>query len=321
MKKLLLILAIAAGTHFTTYAQNNANEAKAAYLLAEESYSKGDYKTALDYLQQVKTALGSANCKILYLQIIITKEVNAKNPRASEVLLPLIAEFEQSPDFKDYNEEKILEITKIKMAMKNEQKALKEKDDREKAIKDSAALADKTLNAALDKIFNRYPPFDLTPDQLDAARPELNVKKWKPTKKYPGVVGPDFIDYNFEREGYPFGELDKGTDFKNQLVAVQYFPLTAKKTYSFTSILVYTDKGVNPEGATTALAEADAIIERYHKELGPTLAAPSKFKQSGADVTVYSWYTKERQVQLCKRYYPGRQPTVKLFEEVRKIGK
>ena len=38
----------------SAFSQTNQTEAKAAYLLAEESYGKRDYKTALDFLKQVK---------------------------------------------------------------------------------------------------------------------------------------------------------------------------------------------------------------------------------------------------------------------------
>src|SRR4051812_1507668 len=87
-------------------AQTNSSEAKAAYMLAEESYGKGDYKTALDYLTQVKSSLGSANCKVLYLEIMVTRELYSKENNSSEKLLDLISQFEKSPDYASYNPEK-----------------------------------------------------------------------------------------------------------------------------------------------------------------------------------------------------------------------
>ena len=309
------MLAIILATQLSSYAQNNTNEAKAAYMLAEESYAKGDYKTALDYLQQVKTALGSTNCKVLYLQIIVTKELNAKNPNVSELILPLITEFEQAPDYKDFNEDKTLEITKIKLEMKRQQQALKEKNDKERAAREAEDL----VNKAFDKISYRYPPLDFTIDQLNAARPELNVKKWKANKTYSSVLVPSFMDYDFPKERYPFGRVDKGVDYKNQVVSLQYLSSGGtQKIFSYVGILVYTDKDVNPESAVAALAEADAIIERYTKELGKPVIAADEDKKD-AHFTVYRWETKDRRLDVCKQYYPnGTQPVVKLFEEVRK---
>src|SRR6478752_4376293 len=101
MRKFLLLCVFIVISQFS-FAQVNTNEAKAAYLLAEESYGKGDYKAALEYLQQVKGSLGTANCKILYLQVMVLKELNAKNPNAPDSMLPIITQFEQSPDYKDF---------------------------------------------------------------------------------------------------------------------------------------------------------------------------------------------------------------------------
>ena len=111
----------------SAFSQTNQTEAKAAYLLAEESYGKRDYKTALDFLKQVKISMGTSNCKILYLEIIATRELYAKDSSNAEKLLPMITEFEKSSDYADFNEEKTLEIVKLKLLLKGEQKAAKNK--------------------------------------------------------------------------------------------------------------------------------------------------------------------------------------------------
>jgi hypothetical protein len=71
--------------------------------------------------------MGTSNCKILYLEIIATRELYAKDSSNAEKLLPLITEFEKSSDYADFNEEKTLEIVKLKLLLKGEQKAAKNK--------------------------------------------------------------------------------------------------------------------------------------------------------------------------------------------------
>jgi hypothetical protein len=107
---------------FSSYAQGNATEAKAACLFAEESYGKADYKDANNFLHQAKTRLGSSDCKLLYLQIMVTCELHPKDVSSGEKVLALINEFEKSPAFKDFNEEKILEVTKLKLSVSSEVK-------------------------------------------------------------------------------------------------------------------------------------------------------------------------------------------------------
>ena len=113
MKQLLFVfmLAIAARAG----AQTSALEAKAAYLLAEEHYGKGDMLTALQYLDEAVTKLGSANAKILFLRINILKELNTKSGSYSVKLDSAIAQFERAPDMSAFNEEKLLEVMKIKL--------------------------------------------------------------------------------------------------------------------------------------------------------------------------------------------------------------
>src|SRR6187402_2972017 len=92
----IIVLLIAAET---VTAQTNPLEAKAAYLLAEESYDKGDMRAALQYLDDAISKLGKANAKTLYLKIIVLKEMNTKNPAdtsAGSKLDLAIADFEKA---------------------------------------------------------------------------------------------------------------------------------------------------------------------------------------------------------------------------------
>jgi hypothetical protein len=113
--RILLLLVLVNGSWTASNAQSNAIEAKAAYLLAEESYGKGDMRAALDYIGEATTKLGSANAKLSYLKIMILKEMSVKDTGALSKLDNAILEFEKAPDVADFNEEKTLEIIKIKL--------------------------------------------------------------------------------------------------------------------------------------------------------------------------------------------------------------
>jgi hypothetical protein len=121
MYKILLFLSLFLIVSISAKSQTNANEAKAAFLLAEESYGKAEYKEALNYLDQAKKSFGAANSKMLYLQIQIQLELLKTDKSYHDKLITTIADFESAPDYKDFNEEKTLEVTKAKLKLKNDQ--------------------------------------------------------------------------------------------------------------------------------------------------------------------------------------------------------
>ena len=181
MKNLLLVISICFVCSVS--AQTNTSEAKAAYLLAEESYGKGDYKNALEFLRTAREALGGTNCKVLYLQIMATRELYAKDSSVNSKLLPLILEFEKSADYASFNEEKSLEITKLKLLIKAEQRAVMDKLEEVKIARgkriDSMAKARTQENKdALIRTANSKAPLNITLDELDIANPKWKVKKW-----------------------------------------------------------------------------------------------------------------------------------------------
>lgn len=116
---LSLTILLSTGT-FNASAQTNSLEAKAAYLLAEESYGKGDMSAAIQYLDEASSKLGKPNAKILYLKIMALKELSAKDKTVSEQLATSITAFEKAPDFASFNEEKVLEVIKLKMELKRQ---------------------------------------------------------------------------------------------------------------------------------------------------------------------------------------------------------
>lgn len=143
-------------------AQTNATEAKAAYLLAEESYGKGDMKSTLEYLEDASVKLGSANAKILYLKIIAERELANKDTAYISKLASSINNFEKAPDSKDFNEDKTLEVVKIKLQLNKElaQKKKAEQDGRliEPGLKAFAlAHAEWPIGASLYQLVIKHP--------------------------------------------------------------------------------------------------------------------------------------------------------------------
>ncbi|TAJ55345.1 MAG: hypothetical protein EPO58_07635 [Chitinophagaceae bacterium] len=114
-------------------AQMNETEAKASYMLAEENYGKGNYPVALTFLKNAKANLGGANCKILYLQIQIESELAKTKKNYRDSLLNTITAFQNSPDIKDFNEDKVLEVVKMKLEIA------------QKAAEEAALLAEQKL--------------------------------------------------------------------------------------------------------------------------------------------------------------------------------
>ena len=137
----------------SSFSQVNDAEARAAYLLAEESYGKADYQSALKYIESAKKSLTRTNCKILYLQIHIERELSnqeyeaflktdklfledmpssfsgRKYPKIGELkkqiskkeaLLQRIKEFQDALDIEPFNKEKVTDILKIKLAISPE---------------------------------------------------------------------------------------------------------------------------------------------------------------------------------------------------------
>jgi hypothetical protein len=183
-------------------------EAKAAYILAEETFGKGDYKATIEFLQQAKNALSKTNCKLLYLEIMATRELYAKDSSKAEKLLPLITEFEKSSDYADFNEEKTLEIVKLKLLIKGEQKATKDKlMEIEIAKQNRIDSMAKARTPAHQDHFIRHVQskgqFNITMDELNKVNPKWKVKKWIADKIS------STVDFYHNPEQTQF----KGTDF------------------------------------------------------------------------------------------------------------
>src|SRR5688572_6813702 len=92
-------------------------EAKAAYLLAEEDFNAGKYESTISYLNKAVEKIGAANAKILYLKIMAEKELLRKDTSFLLKLNESIAAFEKAPDVASFNEDKYLEVVKLKLQL------------------------------------------------------------------------------------------------------------------------------------------------------------------------------------------------------------
>lgn len=120
MKKTFLFLLFMIIIIINIYAQDNSTEAIAAYQIAEESYEKGDFPTALRFLETAKKNLGTTNSKLMYLKIQIEMELYKTDKNLYEQMMKSINQFQTAPDIKNFNKDKVLEVMKLKMMLADE---------------------------------------------------------------------------------------------------------------------------------------------------------------------------------------------------------
>jgi len=162
MKQRLLASVFLLFASFVTYAQNNELEAKAAYLLADEKYGKGEVREALQYLKEAEAKLGAPNSKILYLKVMIVKGLSDQDRRYLPKLDSVIAVLEKLPDFKTFNEDKALEVMKIKLELKKKLEQLADQKSADAkiaaAIKQyESSFPDWVLGTSFEEIQLKHP--------------------------------------------------------------------------------------------------------------------------------------------------------------------
>nr|WP_294792718.1 hypothetical protein [uncultured Mucilaginibacter sp.] len=162
--------------------QTNANEAKAAYLLAEESYAKSDYPATLNFLESAKKSLGGANSKILYLQIQAQAEMAKTDAKLTSNVLQTITAFEAAPDIKTFNEDKVMEVLKMKLELKAKNEELAEK---EKKAANAVAKGRQNFEAVT------YPnwPFQTSFTQLKISHKDSILFEKKPKERFEKETG------------------------------------------------------------------------------------------------------------------------------------
>lgn len=269
-------------------AQTNADEAKGAYLLAEESFEKGDYKTALEFLLQAREALGGANCKLIFLQIQATRERYAKDTSLNGKLYPLILEFEKSTDYPGFNEEKKMEITKLKLVVKKELKAAQETADAESRIR-----LEREKNIA--ELVSQWPPLDITLDELDKFQPEWKVKEWKTTSwsKDFDVLHP--AGFSYSKSDYPFART-KDNDSDTGRIANMI--LYQNKITCYCRYLIDFDGAAQHDNGTGYAAALKTIDENWKQ-----VTEKTGIKRGGFSEMQYGGYTRKTAEWFTPKYF------------------
>jgi hypothetical protein len=172
MRKFITLIVLMCSIQIQSYAQGNQIEAKAAYLLAEESFAKGDYEETLNYLKSAAKNLGATNSKLLYLQVQTELELYKKDSSYYEQVIKTISEFQNSADVGSFAEEKVVDIAKTKMQLiQHRQNEIKNK------------LEDDKRKAEYDSIFQNYSfnnwPFGVSIDQLRVSHKDSQFFKKK----------------------------------------------------------------------------------------------------------------------------------------------
>lgn len=308
LKNMCLFLGLFIGAITTNVsAQNNSTDAKAAYLLAEECYGKGDYKCALDFLQQVKTNLGSTNCKILYLQIMATKELYAKDLHIADKVMPLISEFEKSPDYPDFNEEKTLEISKIKLMIRADQKAMAERA-KEKEVDDKAAV-----EAYFYQALNSAGDFGITIDELDKRKPTWKINGWKKKDLQNIQVYYDAFLFSPDAEDFPFIARRRPISSSNPISGIL---VSDNKIIGYIIQIQDFDEDKSVQSAAYEIMKNSCtyLMATYGKGLGANYRT-DHFKAMGNTATINDWRKGDCGVKMASIIFPkGKAGVAKLVQ-------
>jgi tetratricopeptide (TPR) repeat protein len=151
----VVIILLATGAR----AQSKGAEAKAAYLLAEEEFGAGKYTTAIAYLDQAVTKLGKANAKILYLKIMALAELSRQDDENIEPLKKAIAAFEKTPDFGAFNEDKQLEVMKLKLKLSSDGSLGKSISALEQSVYSKLGISGWQVGVKLEDIKTAHPDY------------------------------------------------------------------------------------------------------------------------------------------------------------------
>lgn len=278
MRRYLLLL-VAFLFSISLYAQTNLLEAKAAYLLAEESYGKGDMRTTLQYLDDAISKLGSSNAKILYLKIVSLKELSARDTAFASKLDLAVSEFEKTPDISSFNEEKALEVMKIKLERNKE---------RNRGVTMKKGFDD------LQKELNCY--IGMGMDSVI----DLHKEGFKDYFKENGAY---FIMRNHQSGRKSITTKEKVTD-SGYAVVTDANNLTKKfilwkrgALNGFSYFYYYYPFGKETADFSLSRREQAVILEKFNALFG-YLPEPIQTGSSGVTITQYSWRLADRSVNL-----------------------
>lgn len=228
--------------------QNQINEvqAKAAYVLAEEAYNNKNFISAITYLDECKKALGTESPKILYLKILSELEIAKTDAKYFDILENTIRTFEMSPGIKQFNEDKVFEIMKLKLKIKEFRKeALVEEEIKNK----EKQFFFKTYDSIHKIMFKDLPiqvPFSNQSNLKES--PFEKMKNETPSQRFEGLVlkYPNHFISDFPREGY-IGSYLKGDVIKGYQILYWFesmYPPKSKAKIEFLKIISHLQKQI-----------------------------------------------------------------------------
>ena len=271
MKRLLTIVAI--GAAIIVCAQN-PNDAKAAYLLAEEFYAKSDYASTLKYIDLTEKNLGETNCKVLYLKIITQSEL-AKQSQNYSSLLQSIGLFENATDYPDFNVEKKLEVSKIKLLTND----LVEK---QRINNESNQAKKKAFEKGFEIVQNRYfvdlPILSAYKDLLEEKKEDKFFQKIKTSYDWGNNTFLMTPYESFFKSGYTGLS---GVVVKDDIVLGYIYHLF--------------DEWVKPKNSM-ANENLDEVIRQLKQDFGFDPKVYTK-----GETTFYSWYWDKKEVYVARR--------------------
>lgn len=276
----LLLFFVFTGISTSSFSQTNPLEAKAAYLLAEESYGKGDMRAALEYIEEAATKLGAANAKILYLKIMTLKELSAKNAAFNNQLDSAIAAFEKAADIADFNEEKTMEIVKIKLERKRQRN-----------------LGNQVEQSILDYQTKTGWVIGMRADSLEKQRPDLFTTQ--PGKYYvykTGVSRTMSLLYHYQSPN-----LQNLTD----IITIKDSLISSHAHYYYNYPTETPDFG---QSVKAQVAVLDELKNTFGYIPDPELKTTDYDKSTGGSLTnyIYTWPGKELKISLSISHYsPG----------------
>lgn len=283
-------------------AQNKEMEARAAYLLAEESYGRGEYQNTLNYLDAAQKNLGVANSKILFLKIQAMSEISKTNKAVQPQLLKAIEQFQKAPDFRNFNEEKVLEVVKLKMVLTAEmQKAaaeLKQKQDAEMARE--KLFADQFPNWPLNVHLSSVQ--EANKDSLLFKEKVKVVDSKKATYVKHHMAGLRFGDY--------FPSIPDNYSANNVISA---YTTKEGTVVAYDRVIYRKSKKEKGAGLEVSRAEILNMINKQNERLGP---ATISYQVAGQTTGYYTWKHGNKSIIWMVHLYPGPQWTATIVEEI-----
>ncbi|WP_133166272.1 hypothetical protein [Sphingobacterium haloxyli] len=299
-----LILIFLLVAQICTYAQGNQIEAKAAYLLAEESFATGDYAATLEYLNTATESLGSTNSKLLYLQIQAELEIYMTDRSYYDQVIKTISDFQNSADVDSFTEEKVMEVAKTKMLL------IKEK---EQDIKNKEEADRKKIQQDLN--FHSYAfkswPFGVTFDELKITHKDRRFFQKKTKDRLEKNTGLTLYYPNEVSLYWDSSTIPKNTYFND------IFGILTKNNIvkGYLEVIYWVDHNTENTSHEKSLADLDTMVANISAYVGfePEYEnLDNKYYKGG----IYSWSKKGKTIKLHHTRYVNGVPCMRVVQEI-----